>query len=179
MIVCAALLFIPVILKNRTRQGIPSHTVFHALSSGRVSVKVSGDVLHPGIYEVPAKIMATCVINMAEPVRPLTQLLIASPDHALFNGAAVTLVEKPDGFYLLKLDEMTVTERIVLGIPLDISTMSQADFDRLPGIGPALAKSIVEYRQKNGGILRVSDLTMIEGIGEKKCKMIQAYIQHR
>jgi competence protein ComEA len=70
---------------------------------------------------------------------------------------------------------MPVPERMVLGIPLDISVMSEADFDRLPGIGPALARRIVEYRQNNGGILRVEDLAAVQGIGEKKFNKLRAY----
>jgi competence protein ComEA len=66
---------------------------------------------------------------------------------------------------------------MVLGIPLDISSMSEADFDRLPGIGPALAKRIVTYRQLNGGNLRFNDLAAIEGMGEKKLELIRKFVQ--
>jgi competence protein ComEA len=55
--------------------------------------------------------------------------------------------------------------------------MSKADFDHLPGIGPALAKRIALYRQNNGGMLQVSDLTAIEEIGEKKLELIRKYVQ--
>ncbi|GAC1471227.1 MAG: hypothetical protein PVSMB11_06990 [Desulfuromonadaceae bacterium] len=143
-----------------------------------MSVKVSGDVLHPGIYEVPANSLAVSVINMAVPLRPLKQCMINPASNSLLNGSAVKLAEQPDGSFLLTMDQMTVPERLVLGIPLDITAMSEADFDRLPGIGPALARRIVEHRQNNGGILRVCDLTAIVGIGEKKYKKIRAYFQH-
>ncbi len=176
MVVCAALFFVPGVMKSRTSRDIPAHTAFRALSSGRVSVKMSGDVHYPGIYEVPAKTLAASVIKMAEPLRPLKPYIIdpsaASP---LQSGSAVRLVAEPDGSLLLTVDHMTVPERMVLGIPLEISTMSEADFDRLPGIGPALARRIVEYRQNNGGILRVDDLAEVEGIGKKKYKTIRTY----
>jgi competence protein ComEA len=70
---------------------------------------------------------------------------------------------------------MSVSERITLGIPLDISVMNEVDFDKLPGIGPALAQRIIEFRQNNGGVLRVTDLAFIEGIGEKKYRKIKEY----
>ena len=178
MIACAALLFVPVALKSRKSQDIPALTAFRALSSGRVSVKVSGDVVHPGVYEVPANSLAVSAIKMAEPLRPLEHCKIdATAVRPLMNGSAIILAAQPDGSLLLTGDHMTVPERMVLGVPLDITIMSEADFDRLPGIGPALAKRITEYRQKNGGILRVDSLTAVEGIGEKKYKMIRPYFQ--
>ena len=179
MLVCAALLFLPVEMKSRGRQVISATAPFRALSSGPVFVKVSGDVVHSGIYEVSANTLAMSVIIMAEPLRPLKQY---KPGTAaaltLQNGSAVNLVALPDGSHLVTVDQMTVPERMVMKIPLDISAMSEADFDRLPGIGPALAKRIVKYRQNNGGILCVEDLVLVEGIGEKKFNMIRSYFQH-
>lgn len=178
LIVCAALLLLSVSMKNRKSQDIPVHTVFRALSTGRVSVKVSGDVLHPGIYEVSANSLAINAINLAVPLNPLEQSMIVSADRPLLNGSAVKLAVQPDGSLLVAMDQMTVPERLVLDIPLDITTMSETDFDRLPGIGPALAKRIIECRQINGGILHVDDLSAVKGIGEKKYKMILGYFQH-
>lgn len=179
MIACAALLFLPVTMKSRKNQDIPALTAFHALSSGRLLIKVCGDVRHPGIYEVSANSLAESAIKLAEPLRPLKQYKIdTAAARPLLDGSAVKLSLLPDGSPMLTVEQMTVPERLVLGIPLNISTMSEADFDRLPGIGPALARRIIAYRQNNGGILRADDLAAIDGIGEKKYKMIHPYFQH-
>lgn len=178
MVACAALLFVPVMLKSRTSRDIPARAAFGVLSSGRVSVKVSGEVLYAGIYEVPANSLAISVIKLAAPTGPLKQYRIdPSVAHPLLNGSAIKLVEQRDGEFLLTGEQMTVPERMVLGIPLDISAMNEADFDRLPGIGPALARRIVEYRQNNGGLMRVDDLAAVDGIGEKRYKQLRAYFQ--
>jgi competence protein ComEA len=177
MVIFAALLFVPVAMKNRMSQEAPAPAVFCALPGGGISVKVSGDVKHPGVYEVPANTLASSVIIMAIPSRPLKQPMNDHSERPLLNGSAISLAVEADGTFLLTFGQMTVPERLVLGIPLDISTMSEADFDRLPGIGPALARLIVEYRQKNGGILRVGDLQAIEGIGKSKFRMLQVYFQ--
>jgi len=50
---------------------------------------------------------------------------------------------------------------------LNVNTASAAELEELPGIGPATAARIVEYRQKNGSFKKVEDLMNIRGIGEK------------
>lgn len=177
MVACAALLLIPLILKSRTSQDIPAVTAFHVLSSGRASVKISGDLRHPGIYEVPANVMAIGVINMAVLKHPLKLTNNSEAHTPLRNGSEIKLALRPDGTHSLTLGSMTVSERLVLEIPLDIASMSEADFDHLPGVGPALARRIIEFRQNNGGILLVEDLEKIEGIGEKKYATLSGYFQ--
>lgn len=50
---------------------------------------------------------------------------------------------------------------------VNLNSASAADLERLPGIGPATAARIVEYRQKNGAFKKVEDLMNVRGIGEK------------
>lgn len=51
--------------------------------------------------------------------------------------------------------------------PLDINAATAADFERLPGIGPAKARAIVEWRESAGGYRTVRDLLDVPGIGAK------------
>jgi hypothetical protein len=102
MVVCAALLFVPVIMNSRTSQEKPACAAFSSLSSSRISVKVSGAVRHPGIYVVAAKSMADSVIKMAVSVRSLEQLSHECGAIHLENGSAVILVPQPDGSQCIK-----------------------------------------------------------------------------
>ena len=47
---------------------------------------------------------------------------------------------------------------------LDLNTATQAQLQGLPGIGPARAKSIVDYRSCNGLFQSVEELTAVDGI---------------
>jgi competence protein ComEA len=51
---------------------------------------------------------------------------------------------------------------------VEINTASQKQLETLPGIGPALAKRIIEYRTENGKFKRIEELMNVKGIGEKK-----------
>jgi len=51
---------------------------------------------------------------------------------------------------------------------VDINTASVAELDTLPGIGPAIAARIIDFRTRNGPFRRSEDLLNVRGIGEKK-----------
>ena len=59
---------------------------------------------------------------------------------------------------------------------IDINQATAEDFQKLPGIGPALARRIVTFREKHGPFRRVEDLLAIRGIGHKKWKAIRAHV---
>lgn len=57
-----------------------------------------------------------------------------------------------------------------------INTATAKDFERLPGIGPALAERIVEYRDQSGDFLTTDDFKKVKGIGPKKYEAIKDYL---
>lgn len=60
---------------------------------------------------------------------------------------------------------------------LDLNTATQADLEALPGIGPELARRILEYRQVCGGFRSVEQLTEVQGIGEKRFEALKDMVQ--
>ena len=177
IIVLALMVSLPFVLKSRV-SGISNScpAVFSVSTSCKVMVRVSGDVRHSGIYEVGANALTGSVINMAGINGSLKSLTPSeSVARTVVNGADLNLKMQNDGTGILSVGSMPSGERIVMGIPLDINFMDEADFRRLPGIGPVMASRIIEYRQKNGGKMMVEDLIAVEGIGEKRYQKLSKY----
>jgi competence protein ComEA len=56
---------------------------------------------------------------------------------------------------------------------VNINTADKAALEALPGIGPAKADAVIEYRQKMGGFKTVNDLKNVPGIGEKTLEQVK------
>ena len=50
---------------------------------------------------------------------------------------------------------------------VNINTATAEELEKLDGIGPAIAKRIVEYRNTNGKFLSIDEVKNVSGIGEK------------
>ena len=58
-------------------------------------------------------------------------------------------------------------------VKININTATLAELDNLPGIGPAIAQKIIEYREEDGGFNSIEDLQNVKGIGQAKYEDIK------
>lgn len=63
-----------------------------------------------------------------------------------------------------------------VSFPININTATAEQLDVIPGIGPVLAKRIIDYRTEIGGFTDVEELLEVKGIGEKTLEKILEYI---
>jgi len=59
---------------------------------------------------------------------------------------------------------------------VNINTATEAELDKLPGVGPTKAKAIVEDRKKNGAFKTADDLKRVKGIGDKNYEKLKGEI---
>ncbi|MCS7231575.1 MAG: helix-hairpin-helix domain-containing protein [Elusimicrobiota bacterium] len=59
---------------------------------------------------------------------------------------------------------------------IDLNTASEKELQKIPGIGPKIAKRIIEYREKYGKFNSIYELIYIPGITTNKLKKIKEYL---
>ena len=68
-------------------------------------------------------------------------------------------------------------ERRRRGRKVHLSSATAEQLDEVDGIGPTLAKRIIEYRDAHGGFGSIDELAQVDGIGEKRLATLRDALQ--
>lgn len=58
------------------------------------------------------------------------------------------------------------TSEIAQGEKININTADLSGLDKIPGVGPAIAQRIIDYRTQNGNYQTIEDIKKVKGIGD-------------
>lgn len=174
----AVLLPMPFFVKGHIDSRIRDDVAFLPEGISRsegATIRVLGNVVIPGIYQVPSHGLPETVIRLTNP-SVSSYLFEGIPSYPeINNGDALFLAM--DGTQHIKIikNYMSIKERMILGTPLDLNTMSVSDLVELPGIGGVTAANIVRDRQDNGVFRTLEDLKRVPGIGPKKIELLEPF----
>lgn len=75
---------------------------------------------------------------------------------------------------IVALAALSLTLAVAAGqAKVDLNKATASQLQEIPGIGPALANRIVEFREQNGPFKRIEDLMNVRGIGEKSFEKLR------
>jgi competence protein ComEA len=138
-----------------------------AASGGIIKVHVAGAVENPGLYEFPAGARVMDAVEKAVP-DPEADINLLNLAAVLSDGQKVQVPRK--GVIGASADSTSGPNSLVgagTNRQVNLNTASLAELDTLPGVGPALAQRIIDYRQQKGGFRRIEDVKNVSGIGDK------------
>ncbi len=72
---------------------------------------------------------------------------------------------------------MTQSERWTWGIPMELTLCRADDFERLPGIGPALAQRLEDFVSAHPQIGSAEELLEVPGIGQARVLAIARFLE--
>ena len=73
-------------------------------------------------------------------------------------------------------DRPTAAKPAAAPSTVNLNTATPVELEALPGVGPAMAQRIVEYRQQHGGFKKIEELMNVRGIGEASFLKLKALV---
>ncbi|MCX6086148.1 MAG: helix-hairpin-helix domain-containing protein [Caldiserica bacterium] len=139
-----------------------------------IRVYVTGAVLHPDVYTLPAGSILRDALAAAGGAANDADLIAVNLAARLEDGEQVTVpVKSPDGSATV-VSPTSPPSNTHARISINRGTL--ADLDTLPGIGPAKAQAILDYRAQHGPFKRLEDLQNVTGIGTKTYEDLKSLI---
>ena len=146
---------------------------------GDVFVHAAGAVNRPGVYQLRPDARVSDLVELAggpTPDADLNQLNLAAK---VGDGERV---------YVPRVGEAPPTGPSSGGAggaasggppagPLNLNTATAEQLEELPGVGPATAQAIIEYRKEHGPFRSVDDLLEVRGIGEAKLAALRSKVR--
>jgi competence protein ComEA len=126
-------------------------------------VYVSGAVTHPDVYELSPDSIVQDALSTAGGASDDANLDAVNLARPLSDGDQVYVPRV--GEVVTPIPQEGGQAAPVAGGPVNINTADQAALESLPGIGPALAERIIDYREANGSFAAIEDIQNVSGVG--------------
>lgn len=145
-----------------------------------IVVDVTGKVRKPGIHRLPAGSRVADALEEAGGVRPGTDTGTLNLARVLGDGEQVVVGSPPPAGAPPGPAGASGGSAGGAGgpaggastgsapSPINLNTATAEQLDTLPGVGPVLARHILEYRTRNGGFTSVAQLREVNGIGDRR-----------
>jgi len=126
-----------------------------------VSVFVSGQVKTPAVVKLEdnGDLKLVDAVNAVGGLTDFADTEIVNLADPLLDGQHIHIPTKE-----ILLQENISAQR---GDLVNINTADETELQKLKGVGPAIAKRIIDFREQNGEFQTIDDIKKVRGIGEK------------
>ncbi len=153
----------------------PSPTALPPPAPAPIRVYISGEVLNPDVYELPSDAIMLDVVKAAGGFSPSADPDTVNLAMSLSDGLHVH-IPIPGSEPIISVATIRANEPGSLSTPININTASLDQLDLLPGVGPATAQKILDYRQANGPFSDIEEIQQVSGIGPAKYEQMRDLI---
>ncbi|GAB2457083.1 ComEA family DNA-binding protein [Streptomyces incanus] len=135
-----------------------------------IVVDVGGKVRDPGVHRLPAGSRVADALRAAGGVRPGTKTDGLNRARFLVDGEQVIVGGPAPAAGPGPVADGPAGTAAGAGptAPVSLNTATSDQLETLPGVGPVLARHIIEYRTRNGGFRSVDELREVNGIGDRR-----------
>jgi competence protein ComEA len=143
-----------------------------------IIVDVRGAVNKPGVYTLPVGSRMQDVLTLAGDVTSSADTRPLNLARRLNDGEQiyVPLVGEATPAPIPVTGKAAPTAPKPASGKINLNTATLAELDTLPGIGPAIAQRILDYRAQNGDFKTIDDLKKVRGIGDALFNQIKDLI---
>jgi competence protein ComEA len=136
-------------------------------SQAQLLVDVSGAVHRPGVYKLPTGSRVNDALLEAGGATGKADLTLINRAATLTDGQQVLVPEKVSAASAAVAPSGSATAG-AKPAPIHLNSATAEQLDALPGVGPATAARIIDYRTANGPFKTVDELDSVSGIGPAK-----------
>ncbi|MBO6202247.1 MAG: helix-hairpin-helix domain-containing protein [Selenomonas sp.] len=145
----------------------------NALPVKEITIYVTGAVNKPGLVKVAEGARAADAINACGGLLPIADSEKINLAQNLKDGQQLKVPEKERSNSNVDKSKADMSKNGGSGEMVNINTADEKALDTLPGIGPAMAKRIIEYREAEGLFQSIEDIKKIRGIGDAKFEKLK------
>lgn len=148
-------------------------------------VHVTGAVKKPDLYTLRTSQRVNDAIKAAGGATEDANLEGINLAQHLVDGMQISVASKsgdsPGGITIpntsSKSTSSSKSTAAAPGAMISINSADATQLDELPGVGPATARAIIEYRTAHGGFKTVDELMEVKGIGPKKLEKMRPFVR--